>query len=443
MFVPVPRCGRSMKPGISECRASQSFKSRSEPRRHAGHEVNTEGKAVSPSHFLVPFVSLWFILLVLDREARLSEKPGFAVRRWLLVTLMVWLAPAASQADVFTVRLDDGQELQVSARLAGAAQDVQALEFSDGRLQLLPADRIVKREPQADPTPISHDAVLERIATEFGADRIIAEIDKPFVIAIVRESNRPLDPAAERRLKAVAQKGGKFFKGMQASFLDFVRNARVEITPVKYPLPAVIFESDRQFDAYFAATTEGPALAAQNISAYYDLLSNRLVIRLRECATFDTPLHEAVHQQVYNRGILQRLAPVPAWFNEGLATGFEGDGERIRSGPKSLSDRYGPLALRAQRVNWPEIIANDRAFQGDVLAAEAYGHAWGLHWLLVTKYRTEYNQLVRHFAAKKPLELDRPDERVAEFERIVGKSVEALQREFYVELQRALNRRKN
>jgi hypothetical protein len=229
---------------------------------------------------------------------------------------------------------------------------------------------------------------------------------------------------------------------MQTSFLDFVRQARVETTAVKYPLVALIFESDRQFDAYMTAVTGDQGLSPQNVAAFYDLMTNRLVIRLRECATFDTPLHEAVHQQVYNRGILQRLAPVPAWFNEGIATAFEGDGERIRGGPKTVSNRYGPLALRAKVVDWREVVANDRSFQGDVLAAEAYSHAWGMHWLLVTKHRNEYHKLVRHFATKQPLDQDRPDQRVAEFEEIVGKSVQDLQSEFYRELPKALARRR-
>jgi hypothetical protein len=365
-------------------------------------------------------------------------------RHQLVWFVLSWISLASpSQADVFTVRLDSGSDVKVSARLAGSGQDAHALEFSDGRLQLIPADRLIATEVRPDPTPLSPDELLQRLQTEFGADRTIVAIEKPFVIVLVRETNRPLDVATDRRFKAVVKKAGQFFRGMQNSFLEFVKQTHAEVAPVKYPLPAVIFESDRQFDAYTVASTEGETLSAQNISAFYDLLSNRLVIRLRECATFDTPLHEAVHQQAYNRGILQRLAPVPSWFNEGLATGFEGDGERVRSGPRAISDRYGRLALKAQVVDWREIVANDRTFQGDVLAAEAYGHAWGLHWLLVTKHRTEYNQLMRHFAAKKPLDLDRPDERLAEFEKIVGKPIEALQREFYNELPRAMARRRN
>jgi len=375
-------------------------------------------------------------------EFRTPLRVVLAASRVAAFLAVVSLASTA-RADVFTIKLESDETVKVSARHAGSGQDALALEFSDGALQIIPAAALVAREAKPDPTPVGHDELLQRLVTEFGADRTITEVDKPFVIVLIRESNRPLDPMAERRFKAVVKKAGQFFKGMQNSFLEFVKQVRVETTPVKYPLPAVIFESDRQFDAYTVAATQGQALSPQAISAFYDLLSNRLVIRLRECATFDTPLHEAVHQQVYNRGILQRLAPVPSWFNEGIATGFEGDGERVRSGPKVVSDRYGRLALRARVVSWQEIVANDRTFQGDVLAAEAYGHAWGLHWLLVTKYRSEYNQLVRTFAAKKPLELDRPDERLAEFEKIVGKSVDALQREFYNELPRAMARRKN
>ncbi|MDZ4688660.1 MAG: DUF1570 domain-containing protein [Planctomycetaceae bacterium] len=353
-----------------------------------------------------------------------------------LVLLSAFAAPASG--DTFTVRLDSGNAVRVNARLAGSGQDAHALELADGQLQVIPADRLIERTIGPDPTPITFDAMLQQLTDEFGVGRMVTDVEKPFVIALIRASNGPADP----RFGAVVKKAGTFFKGMQNSFLEFVRQARVETVPVKYPLVAIIFESDKQFDAYAVAITGQQGLSPENIAAFYDLMSNRLVIRLRECNTFDTPLHEAVHQQVYNRGILQRLAPVPAWFNEGIATGFEGDGERIRGGPKVVSDRYGPMALRARVVDWREVVANDRCFQGDVLAAEAYGHAWGLHWLLVTKYRSEYNKLVRHLATKKPLDQDRPDQRVAEFEQILGKSVQDLQAEFYLELPKALARRR-
>lgn len=362
----------------------------------------------------------------------------------LLVWSSIWLAGVRPVvADVFTVRLENGDTVKLVARHAGTGQGACALEFPDGQLHLLPVESILTREPQPDPPAISHEELLRRLLEEFGEHRTLAEIEKPFVIILVRASTQAAEAITDKRLQAVLTKAGKFFRGMQNSFLEFVKQAHVETTPVKYPLPVIIFEHDQQFNAYAVASSQGQGLSAANTAAFYDLLSNRLVLRLSECTTFDTPLHEAVHQQAYNRGILQRLAPIPFWFNEGLATGFEGDGERIRSGPRAVSDRYGQMALRARVVSWRELVTNDRVFQGDVLAGEAYGQAWGLHWLLVTKYRTEYNKLVRHFAAKKPLEIDRPDQRLAEFEQIVGKPIEVLQREFFAELPRAMARRKN
>lgn len=347
-------------------------------------------------------------------------------------------------ADDFTIRLENGETTTLTARFAGKGRKATALEMPDGGWKLIPTDCIEECKPGPDPKPLTHEELLTQINDEFSATRTISMIDKPFVIVLVRARPGELDPLIEKRYQLVVKKAGTFFKGMQTNFLDFVKQARIETQAVKYPLAALIFESDRHFDAYTARVTEDQSgLSSQNIAAFYDLQTNRLVIRLSECTTFDTPLHEAVHQQVYNRGILQRFAPVPSWFNEGIATGFEGDGERVRSGPKSISDRYGRMALRARVITWQEVVARDEPFQGDVLAAEAYGHAWGLHWLLVTKYRAEYNNLVKHYAAKKPLDLDRPDERIAEFEKIVGKTVVELQREFQAELPRAMARRRN
>ncbi len=348
------------------------------------------------------------------------------------------------RADEFTIRLANGDTATLTARLAGEGQKAHALELPDGSWKLIPSERIAAHQPGPDPKPLTHEELLKEINGEFNATRTITTIDKPFVIVLVRARPEALDPAIEKRYQGIVKKAGTFFKGMQTNFLEFVKQARIETTAVKYPLAAIIFESDRHFDAYTTRDTEGQGgLSAASMSAYYNLESNRLIIRLSECVNFETPLHEAVHQQVYNRGILQRFAAVPMWFNEGIATGFEGDGERVRSGPKSISDRYGQMALRARVVTWKDIVTRDEPFQGDILAADAYGHAWGLHWLLVTKYRAEYNNLVKHYAAKKPLIADRPDQRLAEFEKIVGKTVPELQREFQQELPRAMARRKN
>jgi hypothetical protein len=380
-----------------------------------------------------------FAVLVTTDETDMPPRVPFAV----VVLLAGAIVPV--QGDTFVIRLDDGRDVRVEARHAGSGQNAHALELANGRLQLIPAERLRLREPGPDPTPMTCEELLADLTDEFGSDRVVSQIEKPFVIVYVRGANGPSEPLVERRLATVVKRAATFFRGMQNSFLEFVRQARVETTPVRYPLVVLIFEQDTQFDAHVASITQGQGASIVNIAALYDLMSNRLVIRLRECATFDTPLHEAVHQQAYNRGLFQRLAPVPAWFNEGLANSFEGDGERIRGGPRMVSDRYGPVAfqaLRGGRLNWRDIVANDRPFHDDGLAGDAYSHAWGLHWLLVTRHRSAYNKLVRHYAAKQPLQVDRPDQRLAEFEELVGKSVQELQADFQQEFPKLLAARK-
>jgi hypothetical protein len=153
-------------------------------------------------------------------------------------------------------------------------------------------------------------------------------------------------------------------------------------------------------------------------------------------------LHEAIHQQAFNRGLIHRLSPVPAWFNEGIATGFEGNGENINGGPTKVSARYGRAALRAKVVDWDDVVADDKAFHGDVLAGEAYAHAWSIHWFLVTKYRKQYVEYLKRLGEKSTLEIESADVRTQDFEQIFGKRIGQLQSEFPTWLEQMAKKQK-
>ncbi|MBM80434.1 MAG: hypothetical protein CMJ78_07565 [Planctomycetaceae bacterium] len=135
------------------------------------------------------------------------------------------------------------------------------------------------------------------------------------------------------------------------------------------------------------------------------------------------------------------MAPTPVWFNEGIATGFEGDGVKVKSGPSQISKRYARLSLSARVVDWREIVRNDRAFRGDIFAGEAYGHAWGLHWMLANKYKTKYIKYIQALSKKETLGKVSFEDRLTELESIVGKGIDELQREFQKELVGRLQRR--
>jgi len=357
----------------------------------------------------------------------------------LVLSGSLWRQPA--NADQFTILNEGGETIEVDARLTGSGQGLHALELADGQLLLVPQRAVKKHEHTPDPEPLTGAAVAERLMEKFGNDRFFVHVEKPFVIGCVLTA-----PVGENRsevqFKSLLKKGHRFMRSVQGMFLKFTRNVRVEAKPLKFPLVVLIFETDRRFNQYARYVTGNQGLSAGNIAGFYDALSNQLVLRMSECRTFDTPLHEAIHQQTYNREILQRLAPIPVWFNEGMATGFEGDGERIRSGPRQVSGRYARLALTARSVDWREIVRNDRAFQGDIFAGEAYGHAWGLHWLMVKKYRTKYIKYIQLLGQKKTLAIDEPEKRLKEFEETIGKNVAVLQREFYVTIASSLKRKR-
>jgi hypothetical protein len=359
----------------------------------------------------------------------------------LIAALVLCVAVGPVRGDTFTLVSDAGVEFEVEARLAGVGQGIYALEMPDGKLLLVPDKAVKNRVEGSGPEPLSHEAVAADLQEEFGADRLRVSIDKPYVIGLVLDA-RSAETLEDAKIRSVLAKAGRFMNNMQHQFLQFVKQVRLKAQPLRYPLVVLIFESDREFDRYAREVTGNQGISAGAMSGFYDSISNYLVLRLSECATFEVPLHESIHQQVYNRQIFERLAPIPVWFNEGLATAFEGDGQRLRRGPGQVSPRYAQLALGAQRVNWLDVVQSDRPFGGDVLAGEAYGHAWGLHWLLVTRYKTKYPRYVQLLAAKKTLEADDPAQRLKEFEEAIGKSVSELQAEFQQAAPAALRRKR-
>jgi Protein of unknown function (DUF1570) len=392
----------------------------------------------NPSATIAAFESLMEIVM-----------PAFAARRrGLLLRTLLALGPMAigfalpriSTADLFTVREDDGNKVTVEARFAGEGQGAVAIERTDGRIEVVPQGQILNREIAPDPAPLTPDAMLERLTEKFGRDKFRGRADSTYVIGMIL--SEPLPQKYEPKSETLLKKAAGFMRSVEKVFLEFVDGMKLDIVKPRYPLVVLIFETDDDFIKYATEETGGRGLSAGNILGFYSGLTNHLVIRMSECHTFETPLHEAIHQQVYNRGILQRLSAAPAWFNEGIATGFEGNGDRINGGPLRVNTRYVRAAMRAENINWDEVVADDRAFRGDVLAGEAYAHAWSIHWFLATKYRKKYVEYLHVLAAKPPLKKDDAETRVKDFEQVFGKRVGQLQSEFPLTLETAIKKQK-
>ena len=352
-----------------------------------------------------------------------------SLRLWLVLIANVAGLPLLAHGDTLTIREDDGNVVTVEARWVGERPGVIAIERSDGRIELIPQQQLVKREPGPDPEPITCEQMADRLKEEFGADLFRSHIVQPYVVGLVL--SEPLPKTSDARVANCLKKGAEFMKKVEKAFLDFAKELKIELESPRYPLALLIFETDDDFMKFTTKETGGKGLTAGAILGYYSGLTNRLVIRMSECHSMSTPLHEAIHQQTFNRGIMKRLAPVPVWFSEGIATGFEGNSDKINGKrPLQVNKSYIGAAIRAKTVNWDHVVADDAAFRGDVLAGEAYGNAWSIHWFLVTKYRKQYVDYLKIISEKNPLETEDARTRVQDFERVFGKTIGKLQSEF-------------
>jgi hypothetical protein len=344
------------------------------------------------------------------------------------MALVASLIGSVSQADQFTIVNDKGEEEVIDARLHGSDRYSHALELSTGEIRLVPIAAVKERTPGDDPTPVSPDELAAQLSERFGSELTRTHVEEPFVVAVVLTA--PLERANERQLTAFLRKAGRFMTSIETVFSRFGRDLQLDVEDSRFPLTVLIFESDEDFMAYAETVTGGRGLSAENIAGFYNGLTNWLTLRMSECHSFEVPLHEAIHQQVYNR-LLPRLAPIPTWFNEGIATGFESDGERIDTNPARISRRYAQQATAgASQVSWEDLIAGDEAFGGDVLAGDAYTQAWCLHWMLVTEHADAYREYVHSLAARDPLEENEDGQRLKAFESAFGVTVDSLRDDF-------------
>lgn len=356
------------------------------------------------------------------------------------MALFLIAGPTTIRADEFTIVNQQGAEETFEAELAGSDDEWHALALADGQYRLVPQAAVRKRVPKDGPVPLTPEAMAKELEQEYGADLFRYDILGNYVVGIVLAT--PLPKSSEGRAKAVLDRATRFMKQVETAFATFLKEAKIPSNKPRYPQVMLIFETDLEFEKYTEKITQQRGLQASMIAGFYSGLTNFLAIRLEECSSFDTPFHEAIHQQVYNCGLLQRLSPVPQWFDEGIATGFEAANGKVLAHPTKVSPRYARQALLRDNMTWDEMHLHDEVFRGDVLVSEAYGQAWGLHWLLITKYKNDYNKYLKLLAQKQPLAVDSPEERKSDFSSAFKKSLNDMEREFPEVLQLAVKKQK-
>jgi len=332
-----------------------------------------------------------------------------------------------------SIRGDDGARTISGVVVAEVADGGLLVELPDQRYEPLPPDVIVSRE--------SFPAPAAESPRDLGR-RVLAELPPGFDVHVTRHYVICFNTSRD-----YAKWAGGLFERLYDAFLGSWRRAGLNVHEPDRPLIVVIFSDRRD---YQARATRDVGSGAERVSGYYSFLTNRVTTYDLTAADGLTPpsgrgpgrlgleilaqpeaeglvatlVHEATHQMAFNSGMHRRLAPVPLWVCEGVATYFETPDLRSQSGWRGIgalnASRLGRFRQTYQAGDLERIIGADDAFREPEAAGDAYAKAWALTWFLMTARRDAFVKYLAALADKQPgTEYDRAN-RLRDFEAAFG-----------------------
>ena len=335
---------------------------------------------------------------------------------------------AVAERVAVVVRADGGERALEGTVIIEAADGAMLLELDDQRLELLQGNEVHSRRTVDAPSTAS-------TPREEG-HRILAELPAGFDLLVTRHYVICFDTS-----RAYAQWSGALFEKLHDAFLNYWRKAGVEVEAPRRPLVVVIFSDRERYEAHAARDL---GAAADRVVGYYNLMSNRVttfdltgsdqlarrpttsaaragleILASPEAAGLvSTLVHEASHQMAFNCRMHRRLAPVPVWISEGVATFFEtpdpgGRGwKRIGGVNRPRLDTF-LAGYRAGVLD--EIVRGDEPFRASEGAIDAYARAWALTAFLAQTRKGALVEYINAIGAKPPLSPDGPEERLRDF----------------------------
>ncbi len=302
--------------------------------------------------------------------------------------------------DRVEIRATDGHVAR-GAVIVEAVDGGILLEHDDGRYEVFEPGTVTAKAPAK--------AAVADAADDFGP-MVLATLPPGFEVLQTKHYVVCFDTTRDYAKWCAA-----LFERLHDAFGNYWTKGGLDLSASKRPLVVVIF-ADRQAYAAAAATDLGPA--ADRVVGYYNLLTNRVItydltgsdmvaaVRGRRPGNVGleilsspaasgmvaTIVHEATHQLAFNRGMHRRLAPVPLWVSEGIATYFETPDLENARGWRAIGSTNRPRLdhfLATFRPGSVEaIIGDDNAFRRPESALDAYAAAWALtHHLIQTRKR--------------------------------------------------------
>lgn len=369
----------------------------------------------------------------------------------LVVLLMVVVGchaagPVAAEEPAPRARLElreGGTTSTVDAAIVVEAADGGLLlELDDQHYRLVPPGSVVARRAAPDRAP-------EESLRAFG-QRVLAELPAGFRVLTTRHYVVCFDTSRD-----YAQWCAALFERLHETFGNFWSKAGLEIADPPRPLVVVIFADRAAYERHAAGDL---GAAADRVVGYYNLMSNRvttfdltgtdglaagtarpggaaadIMASPAAAGLVSTLVHEATHQMAFNCGMHRRLAPVPLWVSEGIATYFETPDLAADRGWRGIGapnrSRLDQFLAGYREGDIAAIIAADDRFRDADRPLDAYAAAWALTRHLTEAKKGAFIAYLRGQAAKQPLAEESAADRTREFEAAFGGSVATIERE--------------
>jgi hypothetical protein len=345
--------------------------------------------------------------------------------------------PAAPPAAARLVLRDGPAERTVEGRVVIEAVDGGLLlEHADQRYEVIQPGDVEARQS----LPVPAAAAPEELGR-----RILAELPAGFALHHTRHYVVCFNTSRD-----YAKWAGTLFERLHDTFLNAWRRAGLDLHEPTQPLVVVVFADRRDYEA-FASRDVGSA--ADRVVGYYNLLTNRVmtydltaadapraaggrrgleILAQPESAMLvSTLVHEATHQMAFNCGMHRRLAPVPLWVSEGIATFFEPPDLRNRDGWRGIGvvnrDRLDRFRTAHRPGDLAAVISADDRFRDADAAVSAYATAWALTWFLIETRKEQFVAYVARLADRQPLTDYPAGERIADFVAAFGATPDELE----------------
>lgn len=229
------------------------------------------------------------------------------------------------------------------------------------------------------------------------------------------------------------------FERLHRAFVTFFSVRGVRVLDGSFPMVAIVMPDEAAMHRYLATL----GIRSPGAVGVYDQASNRIVMYDHGSSHGGiavTIYHEAAHQSAFNTGVHSRVSETPHWIVEGVGCLFQSASmvegrrdatRRDRCDPGLLSafeEIYGGQPARIA-ADLQSLIAEDQLFGQRESTRRAYALSWALTFYLAERRSGQFAELLNTYGQRPPLEVYDPVDRVRDFERITGESIDVLARQ--------------